>query len=109
MSSLTELLLDCNEITSLPLSIGRLTELQVFCSQVFVVPTTNYQELAFVLFCIRTLSCVAALQILNLDGNRLSVLPPEVSLENSENCGIGHKALGLTIYHICWSLTNSLA
>ena len=29
MSSLTELLLDCNEITSLPLSVGRLTELQV--------------------------------------------------------------------------------
>ena len=29
MSSLTELLLDSNEITSLPLSVGHLTELQV--------------------------------------------------------------------------------
>jgi hypothetical protein len=46
MSSLTELLLDCNEITSLPLSVGRLTELQVTtfpaqCLALFQVPNNS--------------------------------------------------------------------
>ena len=86
MSSLTELLLDCNEITSLPLSIGRLTELQVFynitCRVYALFTCQSHANNTHFSLLHQTLSCIpellTGLQILNLDGNRLSVLPPEV-------------------------------